>query len=114
MFWIKAFLSGLIIAAAAKISEKSGVWGALLVALPLVSLLTMSLMWVEKKDAELVAVHAESTFWLVLPSMPMFLLLPRLMRHEWGYWSALAVCSFLTVLLYLLMAQLMKSMGMGF
>ena len=107
MFWIKAAIAGLIVAFAASVSKQSPKLGALIVALPIVSLLTMTVMWVENTSAEKIAEHSEGTFWLVLPSLPMFLILPWLMRSGWSYWPALGLCVVGTSLLYLLMRQLM-------
>ena len=105
MFWMKAALAGVIVAMAASLSERSPRLGALIVALPIVSLLTMSLMKIQHNNAEKIAVHSESTFWLVLPSLPMFLVLPWLLRTGWNYWTALGLCILGTTALYLLMRQ---------
>jgi hypothetical protein len=48
------------------------------------------------------AAHAGATFWYVLPSLPMFLLIPLLLRHGANFWVALALGCALTVLLYAL------------
>ena len=105
MFWIKAIMAGLIVAVAATLSERSPRFGALVVALPIISILTMTIMWAESNSIEKIAVHSESTFWLVLPSLPMFLILPWLLRTGWTYWTALGICILGTASLYLLMRQ---------
>ena len=107
MFWVKAFISGLIVATAASISKSAPKLGALIVALPIVSLLTMSVMWYENTESEKIASHSEGTFWLVLPSLPMFLVLPWLLRSGWSYWPALGLCIVGTTALYLVMRQLL-------
>ncbi len=58
-------------------------------------------LWRDTHDAELMAAHVEATFWYVIPSLPMFLLIPWLLRHGTSFWAALALGSALTVLLYL-------------
>ena len=105
MFWIKAIMAGLIVAVAATLSERSPRLGALVVALPIISILTMTIMWAKNNSVENIAVHSESTFWLVLPSLPMFLILPWLLRTGWTYWTALGICILGTASLYLLMRQ---------
>ena len=81
------------------------------------------MMWLhhETHDPERLAAHAEATFWYVLPSLPMFLVLPALLRHGWSFYAALSVCIVVTAALYLAMAALLarlassgeKSAGLG-
>jgi hypothetical protein len=99
-FLVRAILSGLIVAAVAMIARKSPAAGALVASLPLVSLLGMIWLWHDTRDVERLAVHAEATFWYVLPSLPMFLLVPALLRGGMGFWPALVSGIVLTVLLY--------------
>jgi hypothetical protein len=98
---IKAALSGIIIAAVSEVARRSPTLGALIVSLPLVSLLAILWLWRDTGDAERIAAHAQSTFWYVLPTLPMFLLLPAMLRHGVGFWPTLAACCALTVVLYL-------------
>lgn len=99
----KALLSGALIVAIAEIGKRLPAMGALVASLPLVSVLGMILLWRARADAENMALHAEATFWYVLPSLPMFLLIPALLRHGAPFWLALLAGCALTVGLYLLM-----------
>ena len=99
----KALLAGAIIVAIAEIGKRLPALGALVASLPLVSVLGMMLLWHERPDAENMAVHAEATFWYVLPSLPMFLAIPALLRSGLPFWLALAAGCALTVALYLAM-----------
>ena len=98
-----ALLSGALIVASAEIGKRLPAMGALVASLPLVSVLGMILLWRARPDAENMALHAEATFWYVLPSLPMFLLIPALLRHGAPFWLALLAGCALTVGLYLLM-----------
>ena len=100
-FTIKCLLSGLIIAVVSEVARRSPTLGALIVSLPLVSLLGILWLWRDTKDIERIAAHAESTFWYVLPSLPMFLVLPAMLRAGVGFWSSLGASCLLTVALYL-------------
>ena len=77
--------------------------GALIVSLPLVSVLAMIWLWRDSPEAENMAAHAGATFWYVLPSLPMFLLMPVLLRHGWPFWLTLGAGCALTIILYLAM-----------
>jgi hypothetical protein len=107
----KALLSGALIVAIAEIGKRLPTLGALIASLPLVSVLGMILLWQTRPDAENMAVHAEATFWYVLPSLPMFLLIPYLLRHGYGFWLALLAGCTLTVVLYLIMAHFGPRLG---
>ena len=98
---VKAALSGVIIAVVSEVARRSPTLGALIVSLPLVSILGILWLWHDTADSARIATHAQSTFWYVLPTLPMFLLMPALLRHGIGFWSTLATCCVLTFVLYL-------------
>jgi hypothetical protein len=98
---IRAALSGMIIAAIALLAKRSPALGALVASLPLVSILGMIWLWRDTKDSALMASHVEATFWYVIPSMPMFLVIPALLRGGVNFWIALGAGCALTIVLYL-------------
>lgn len=108
----KALLSGALIVAIAEIGKRLPAVAALVASLPLVSVLGMILLWHARPDAENMAIHAEATFWYVLPSLPMFLVIPALLRGGVPFWLALAAGCGLTVVLYLLMAHVGPRFGL--
>lgn len=101
---VKALLSGAIIAIVSEVARKSPGIGALIVSLPLVSLLTFVWLWRDTGDPERIAQLSESAFWFFLPSMPLFLALPAMIRAGVGFWLALLVACAITVALYGVMA----------
>ena len=100
---IKAGLSGIIVAIVSEVARRYPGWGGMIASLPLVSVLGMIWLWRDTKDPVRMAAHAEATFWFVLPSLPMFLLIPWMLRSGMGFWASLAIGCVLTILLYLLM-----------
>lgn len=108
----KALLSGVLIALIAEIGRKLPAVGALVASLPLVSVLGMILLWQQRPDAENMAVHAEATFWYVLPSLPMFLAIPQMVRMGLPFWMALVAGCALTVVLYLAMMHFGTRLGL--
>lgn len=107
----KALLSGALIVAIAEIGKRLPTFAALIASLPLVSVLGMILLWNARPDPENMAVHAEATFWYVLPSLPMFLLLSWMLRQGYGFWLALLAGCALTIALYLLMTHFGPRLG---
>ncbi len=108
----KALLSGVIIAVVSEVARRSPGFGALIASLPLVSILAMIWLWRDTGDPARIAAHAEATFWLVLPTMPMFLLLPWLLRRGWDFWPSLLSVAGLTMALYAGTMWLLPRLGM--
>ncbi len=109
----KAAISGVIVAAASETARRSPALGALIVSLPLTSLLALVWLWHDAGDTERVAALAQSTFWYVLPTLPMFLLMPLLLRHGAGFWPTLAAGCALTVALYLVTVWILAKFGVA-
>ena len=101
-FVVRAALSGIIVALVAMVARRNPAAGALIASLPLVSLLGMIWLWHDTHDSARLADHAAATFWYILPSLPMFLLIPAMLRHGQGFWVAIGAGCMLTILLYLL------------
>jgi hypothetical protein len=113
MLWlaIKALISGIIVAAVSEIAKRYPGFGGLIASLPLVSVLGMLWLWQAKPDAANMAAHAEGTFWFVLPSLPMFLAIPAMLRAGFNFYVALALGCVLTIVLYLGMIALAPRLG---
>jgi hypothetical protein len=109
---LKAIISGILIAIASTLARRYPGFGALIASLPLVSVLGMIWLWHDKPDPANMAAHASATFWYVLPSLPMFLLIPLLLRHGAGFWPALIAGSCLTIALYSAMTWLAPRLGL--
>ena len=112
-FVIKCVLSGIIIAVVSEVAKRSPAFGALIVSLPLVSLLGILWLWRDTGDAERIASHAESTFWYVLPSLPMFLVLPAMLRAGVDFWLSTGASCVLTIALYAVTASLLARFGIN-
>lgn len=101
---LKAALSGIIIAVVSETARRAPGVGALIASLPMISILGMVWLWRDGVQADQIAAHAQATFWYVLPSLPMFLIVPVLLKRGIGFWPALSLGCLLTVALYLVMA----------
>ena len=115
MVWyiIKVFLTAGIIVIISEVSKRLPLLGSLIASLPLVSVLGMIWMYGETKDLIRIADHAEGTFWYVLPSLPMFLLMPFLLRKGISFPAALSAGIVLTGVLYFLMTKVLTKFGMN-
>ena len=110
---VKAAISGVLVMIISEVARRSPGIGGLIASLPLVSVLGIIWLWRDTSDVERIAAHAESTFWFVLPSLPMFLLFPALLRHGVGFWLALVISCALTMALYSLTVWLLPRFGIS-
>jgi hypothetical protein len=110
-FAIKAALSGLLAALVSETAKRSPAFGALVASLPLISIMAVIWLWRDTADAARIASQMDATFWYVLPSLPMFLLMPALLRGGVGFWPALVSGCILTVILYLITAAVLARFG---
>jgi len=110
---VKAALSGVIIAVVSEVARRQPALGALIVSLPLVSLLGILWLWHDTGDAERIAAHMQATFWYVLPTLPMFLLVPAFLRGGIGFYAALGAGCALTIALYLVMIAALARFGIA-
>ena len=108
---VKAALSGLLIAIISEVARRQPGWGGLLASLPLTSLLAMMWLWRDTHDAEKIAQQAISTFWFFLPSVPLFLILPAMLRAGFGFWVSMIAASVITIGLYAAMAAVSLRLG---
>ena len=111
-FVVRALLSGLVIALASTVARRQPALGSLIVSLPLVSVLSMIWLWRDGADGEAMARYVQGTFWFFLPSMPMFLIIPLLLRRGVTFWPALGIGCLTTVVLYLLMVAVAARFGL--
>jgi hypothetical protein len=111
-FLLKCAISGVLIGVASTLAKRFPGFGALIASLPLVSVLGMMWLWREKPDAANMAAHAQATFWYVLPSLPMFLVIPLLLRRGVPFWWTLGAGCLLTIVLYLAMTWLAPRIGL--
>ena len=107
-YTIKITLTALIIVAVSEIAKRSSLLGALLASLPLTSLLAFVWLYLDTGDTQKVAALSSDIFWLVLPSLPLFLLLPVMIKMGWGFWFSLATAMLLTAACYGLMLLTFK------
>ncbi len=108
----RALLAGAMIAAISEIGRRLPATAAIVASLPLVSVLGMIFLWHQRPDAENMAIHSAATFWYVLPSLPMFLIIPVLLRAGAGFWGSLLAGCLLTVMLYLAMMHFGPRLGL--
>jgi hypothetical protein len=108
---LKIGISALVIVAITEIAKRSSGFAALLAALPLTSLLAFMWLHIEGTEPLRIAELSSQIFWLVLPSLVLFLLLPLLLRQGFGFWLSLVLSISITAACYFAMLPLLRKFG---
>ena len=110
--WIgKGLFSGAVIVAASEIAKKSTLYGAIVISIPFMSIMSLIWLYNDTKDVTKVADYAEGILWLVIPSLLLFIILPYLLRRGWSFEAAMAVGLLVTIVAYLIGAYLAVNYG---
>lgn len=112
MTWLisKYFITAAVVVLVSEAAKRSDRLGGFIAALPLVTLLALIWLYLERQPMEKIANHAWYTFWYVLPTLPMFLVFPWLLPRV-GFWPTLGICIVLTVVCYGLCVPLLRRFG---
>ena len=108
---VKVIVSALLILAISEVAKRHTGFAALIASLPLTSLLAFIWLHLEATPPERIAALSGQIFWLVLPSLALFLLLPWLLRHGWGFWASLGTSSAVTIICYFASLALLRRWG---
>ena len=110
-YLVKVLISALLIVAIAEISKRSSLLGALLASVPLISVLAMIWLYVDTGDGDKVAALASGIFWLVLPSLALFIALPLLLKQGLNFYLSMGLSILLTIACYSAMIGLLDRFG---
>ena len=108
---LKVFISAIVIVAITEIAKRSNGFAALIAALPLTSILAFIWLYAEGAEPARIAELSGQIFWLVLPSLLLFLLLPLLIRQGFGFWLSLSFSVAATVVCYVVMLPVLRKFG---
>lgn len=97
---LKLIISAGIVVVVSEIARVNPRLGGLIASLPLVSILAIIWLYVDTRDAQLIASLSREIFWLVLPSLLLFLALPWLLKLGLQFYTALALASIMTIAAY--------------
>lgn len=110
---LKALLSGLIIAVASEVARRSSLLGAVLISLPLTSILAAIWLYRDTSDTEEVAALSWSILWVIVPSLVFFVVLPVALRSGVDFWPALLLACSATGVSYAVWVLAGRALGVG-
>jgi hypothetical protein len=96
---LKAVLSGVIVVAASEAARRSSLLGAVIVSLPLLSILAIVWLYRDTRDVGEIADLSWSILWVIVPSLTFFVVLPLALRSL-GFWPALGLACGATAAAY--------------
>lgn len=110
---IKVAISATLIVAISEVSKKSSLIGGILASVPLVSVLGMIWLYIDTKSVEEISQFSTSVFWLVIPSLSLFIVLPILLKLKLSFYIALPVSLIVMVFFYYLMIYVLGKFGIN-
>ena len=110
---LKTAISAIIIVAVSEISKRSSLLGAILASLPLVSFLGMIWLYIDTNSKQQVAQLSKSVFWMVIPSLSLFIILPQLLKTELNFYLSLFISTVAMVIIYFLMIYVLQKFGIS-
>lgn len=109
----KYLLSAAIVVGVSELGKRSPVMGGLLASLPLTSYLALIWIYYETGDNARIAALSQSIFWLVLPSLVLFVALTWLLHQGLGFVPALIIGTVSMFLAYGAMMLAMRYFGIS-
>jgi len=107
----KIVITTVLIVVISEIAKRSSFIGAILASVPLVSVLAMIWLYVDTKDIARVSALSSSIFWLVLPSLALFIAMPLLLKQSINFYVSISVSIIITIISYWLMITILNQFG---
>lgn len=108
---LKIAVTTILIVLISEVAKRSSLIGAILASIPLVSVLGMLWLYIDTKDVQKVSDLATSVFWLVLPSLALFVALPILLKHGFNFYLSMSISIIVTVACYFAMVYVVSYYG---
>lgn len=108
---LKVAITAILIVAISEISKRSSLIGAILASVPIVSVLAMVWLYQDTKDINKISELSMGIFWLVIPSLALFIALPLLLKQGVNFYLSLIISIGITATCYYLMVMMLEQFG---
>lgn len=108
----KLIITTLLIVLISEIAKRNSLMGAMLAAIPLVSILAMTWMYIDTNDTKSAVDFSNSIVWLIVPSMTLFIAFPILIKKGLHFYTSLSIAILLTILAYYSVIFLLDRYGL--
>jgi len=109
---VKLVITALLIVLISEIAKRNSLMGAMLAAIPLVSILAMIWMYIDTNDSKSAVEFSNSIVWLIAPSMTLFITFPILIKKGLSFYPSLAISVVMTMLAYYGVIFLLEKLGL--
>lgn len=111
---VKLIISAIVIVLVSETAKRSSLIGGIIASIPLISVLAMIWLYVDTKDVKQISALATSVFWLVIPSLALFISLPVLLKYGIGFYQSMGLSILITVICYFTMIFILGKAGVNF
>lgn len=108
---LKIAISSFVLVSVAETAKRWSFFGATLASLPLTSLLAFVWLYLDTKDVQKVAVLSHDIFWLVIPSLVLFIALPIFIKYGFNFWFSLILACTTTIIAYFGTVKILATFG---
>ena len=112
-YLLKLIISSIIIVIVSEISKRSSFFGAILASIPIVTVLSMIWLYIDTENISKIKNFSFNIFWMVVPSLVLFISLPFLIDIGFNFWSSLAIAIFFTIIFYILTILILSNYGIN-
>jgi hypothetical protein len=109
---LKFTISALLIVVISEVSKRYSLAGGILASLPVISILAMIWLYIDTSNVDKISKLSTSIFWMVLPSLSLFILLPVLLKNKVSFYPALIASCLVMSFLYYVTIMILKKIGM--
>lgn len=106
-------ITALLVVGISEMAKRFNLWAAILASLPLTSILAMLWLYIENKDVQKISELSYGIFWMVLPSLLFFILLPVLIKWGVRFYPALLISCAAMAVTYPLYAIVLRRFGVA-
>ena len=110
---VKVFITAILVVLISEISKRSSLIGAILASLPIVSILAFIWLYIDTKSVGKISELSTGIFWLVIPSLSLFIVLPLLLKSKINFYASLIISCAIMVLLYFTMVFILKRLNIN-
>ena len=112
-YLVKTLITALIIVIVSEVAKKSTLLGALIISIPLTSLLAFVWLYFDTKDYQKVIDLSYGTILLSIPSFAFFIILPILLKMKQNFAVSIIIAIIGTSILYFIFIYLLKKFGIS-
>ena len=99
-YFIKLIITALIIVIVSEVAKKSTFIGAIIISIPLTSLLAFSWLYIDTKDYQKVIDLSYGTILLSIPGFAFFIILPILLKFKQNFALSIVISIIGTAIIY--------------